>query len=350
MFLGQGSYGKVFIRDNKAVKKFGKLSHLIQEYTALKYLSDCDYIVHARGVDFKNLEIHMELYDLSLRKWLQEHDDDKDYFFYINNIIHDILMGLIELHDRNLVHGDLKPGNILVRLKPFKVVLGDCGFVSIYKYAKVDKTAAVYRDPVVSHNTSHDMFSFGICLLEFLTKIRINKQASYSELQQITKEKVTNKEYRRIISSLLSENKDRRPTAREVFYFFFRSSPKPWSFLSIVPEDFSNSKLVVPLDTKDRDYIYNSMKKTCAQYNINRGKKGYGALVIYISSHFVPYEMYMLYIGVTVMILSSIFGESGFYEKEVLELCNNKYQVSMVYKVLEELLSDQMFIRILLCP
>jgi hypothetical protein len=38
MILGSGSYGQVIVRDGKAVKKFSKLSHLIQEYMALKYL------------------------------------------------------------------------------------------------------------------------------------------------------------------------------------------------------------------------------------------------------------------------------------------------------------------------
>ena len=165
--LGHGSYGEVFKVDGKAVKSFSKVSHLIQEYVALKYLENCKYIVHTSGLDLQELKLYMVLYDSSLRKWIEDSKKDRDgvLFEEIIKIIHDILLGLIELHDRSLAHGDLKPSNILVRNNPLGAVLGDCGFVSIAKYAKVERTAAIYRDPVIDEDVPSPPYVPGVLLV-----------------------------------------------------------------------------------------------------------------------------------------------------------------------------------------
>lgn len=347
MILGQGAYGSVCAKDGKAAKKFSKLSHLIQEYTALQYLNDCKYVVHDRGVDFANLELYMDLYDCSLRDWLSSKRPDKAD---VMKMIHDILMGLIELHDRALAHGDLKPGNILVRKHPLSAVLGDCGFVSIAKYAKSERTAPVYRDPVVGHDSSHDMFSFGICLLEMIADIRINRQATYGELKAVVRDKVPEGEYKKIIYNLLHEDKSRRPTARTLLHRLFGENPPRWRKPVINISDSSNGRIVVSVLGEHRKYIRTLMKTTSYEYKINRSKKGYGALIAYIDQHQVSPSLYRAYAGVTLMILSSLFGKSGFREKDVYELCERKYSHDMLYTILRNMLRDSTFINIILTP
>lgn len=347
MILGEGSYGQVRIRDGKAVKKFSKLSHLIQEYMALRYLDDCKYVVHAKGVDFPNLELHMELYDCSLRKWIQEQNvKDGPKLQDILTILEDVLQGLIELHDRGLAHGDLKPGNILIKRQPLRAVLGDCGFVSIAKYAKVERTAAIYREPTVSHDVTHDMFSFGICLLEMIGDIKFNRQAEYKELREAVYEKIENKEYRKIIYNLLHPERDRRPDARSLLYRLFQKKPLKWHRETSM-EASSN---VVSVLLEDRRFIRRLMKDTAHVYKINRGKKGYGALLTYIDTHQIPVSKHRLYTAVILMILSAIFGKSGFRQREVLQLCENRHTEFEMYTVLEQVLSDPVFINILLAP
>lgn len=402
MILGQGSYGEVSVKDGKAVKKFGKLSHLIQEYMALQYLNDCAYVVHSRGVDFVNLELYMDLYDCSLRKWLEDQREREGANRTdIMKILHDILLGLIELHDRELAHGDLKPGNILIKRNPLKIVLGDCGFVSVAKYAKVDRTAAIYRDPIVSHDSTHDMFSFGICFLEMIAEIKINRQANYNELKQVVRDKVSDFEYRKIIYNLLHSDKERRPSARAVLYRLFHENPPKWerpsnllSGSSDEIKDSTKSTALTPIHPKgtpildsiniientkvlptkhpkplpvdqtkgdlphtiisilheDRQYIRSLMKGTAFEFEINRGKKGYGALLSYIDNHHIESSLHRIYTAITLMILSSIFGKSGFREQQVIELCERKYSTTLIYKILEKMLSDRVFISILLAP
>ena len=352
MILGQGSYGEVKVRDGQAVKKFSKLSHLIQEYIALKYLDDCNYVVHTTGVNFEALELNMELYDCSLRKWLEDNVQKAPLDSRtIMKILHDILMGLIEFHDRDLAHGDLKPGNILVKKNPFKIVLGDCGFVSVAKYAKVDRTAPIYRDPIVSHDPTHDMFSFGICFLEMVADIKITRQATYSELKQLVRDKVVDMEHRKIIYNLLHEDKDRRPTARSLLYRLFRLNPDRCILpnLNMSQSDTSSSKLF-SIYPDDRKYIRTLMKTTAHKFSINRGKKGYGALLCYINDHDINSSYFRIYTATTLMILSALFGKSGFREQEVALLCEGLYDSKFIYNVLEEMLSDHAFINILLAP
>ena len=358
LFLGQGTYGQVHVRDGKAIKKFTKLSHLIQEYMALRYLDDCNYVVHSKGVDFVDLELHMELYDCSLKKWLEEERGENG--INKNNImiiLRDILMGLVELHDRELAHGDLKPGNILIRKSPLGAVLGDCGFVSIAKYAKVDRTAAIYRDPIVSYDSTHDMFSFGVCFLELVADIKINRQATYDELKQVVRDKVINPEYRKIIYNLLHCDKSRRPSARSLLYRLFKETPTKWIRPTIINNLSSSSgrrdQSMEPGTSilhKDRKYIRKLMKQTSFQFKINRGKKGYGALLSYIDNHHIESSLHRIYTAVTLMILSSIFGASGFRQEQVMELCDHKYSLSFMFDVLDEMLSDIVYIRILLAP
>lgn len=369
MILGQGSYGEVSIRDGKAVKRFSKLSHLIQEYMALRYLDDCNYVVHAKGVDFPHLELHMDLYDCSLRKWLED-QRERDYANHddIMSITHDILTGLVELHDRDLAHGDLKPGNILIKKHPLRAVLGDCGFVSVAKYAKVERTAAIYRDPVVGHDSSHDMFSFGVCFLEMIAEIKINRQANYEEFKQVIRDKVHDPECRKIIYNLLHSDRERRPSARILLYRLFRENPPKWirpttilsssSQESYVDSQRSSTsrntvlctRTIISVLREDRKYIRSLMKKTAFQFEINRGKKGYGALLSYIDNHHIEPSHHRIYTATTLMILSSIFGKSGFREQEVMELCEYKYTPTFMYQIIQDMLSDRIFINILLAP
>lgn len=347
MILGQGAYGSVSAKDGKAVKKFSKLSHLIQEYIALQYLKGCKYVVHDKGVDFANLELHMELYDCSLRNWLSSKRQNKED---IMKMVHDILMGLVELHDRSLAHGDLKPGNILVRKHPLSAVLGDCGFVSIAKYAKSERTAPVYRDPVVGHDSSHDMFSFGICLLEMLADIRINRQATYEELKEVIRDKVTNEEHKKILHNLLHEDKSRRPSARTLLYRLFNKNPPRWRKISANLSDSSTGRVSIALPGEYKDGIRSLMKRISHDFKINRCKKGYGALLIYIDQHGMSSSMYRVHTGVTLMILSALFGKSGFREKDVYDLCERKCSHESIYEILQNMLTDPTFISIILTP
>lgn len=360
--LGKGAFGNVYHQNGNAVKQFDNLRYLIQEYAALKYLSNCNYVVHAMDVNFLKLQLEMDLYDCNLRKWiflnLYKASIDKEIMKSCNIIIHDVLRGLVELHDRGLAHGDLKPGNILIRNSPTKAVLGDCGFVSVYKYVKVNQTTEVYRDPIVDRAQSHDMFSLGICLFELVSGIRIMKRKSYNQLARMIKKKITDEKYYKIISSLLSEDKDKRYTSREVLEILYNETPEYWKkhIINVIDPFNNKSRLeddTVFYDNIDKEnckYIRDIIQVIGHNYRINRRGKGYGAILFYLNKNKINYKFYAVYSIITLLILSSLFGKSSFQESDCLSLCRECKELSSVtfYDIIHELLSNNDYINIIL--
>jgi len=343
LILGKGAYGEVCLKNGNAVKQFDGLRHLIQEYVALKYLSDCDYIVKAKKVNFNHLQIEMELYDCNLKTWMKNNRKNNNYVEQRNKIIHDILRGLIELHDRGLCHGDLKPGNILVRNKPLKAVLGDCGFVSISKYTKTHLTTKNYRDPMYERTSAHDMFSFGLCLYELITHKRILMKDNYHEYKKNVKNHVTDYSYYKIISSLFEEDKDKRPSSREVLFKLFNETPVNWVNPTI-------NKYDDKLSNEQKESIREIFKVIKHQNKINRSNQGYIAVINFLNKHNVNSELHIIYSLITLMILSSIFGKTGFNDEKCFDLCRNSKEISRAtfIQIINELLSNMEYISILL--
>ena len=341
--LGKGAYGEVCKKNGNAVKQFDGLRHIIQEYTALKYLSDCEYIVKSKNVDFSKLQIEMELYDCNLKTWIKQNKTNDDYIRSRDIVIHDVLSGLVELHDRGLCHGDLKPGNILVRNKPLKAVLGDCGFVSISKYTKTHLTTRNYRDPVYERSPAHDMFSFGICLYELITNKRVFMRNSYEEYNRVIKKYVNDKFYYKIISSLLHEDKNKRLTSRETLNKLFNEVPDKWITPSLTKH---NSRL----SEHETESIRDIVKVIGHQNKINRSNQGYVAILNYLNKHEVDSDLYMTYTLITLMILSSIFGKPGFNDEKCLNLCcsNKKISAADLHNIVDKLLSNMDYISTLL--
>lgn len=354
-FLGKGTYGQVVSLNGTAVKKFKQLYHLAQEYSALKYLSDCDYIVHSTGADFSRLQLKMELYDCSLRDWL-----DVNYKSNILSdkiirdrdiIIHDVLCGLVELHDRGLSHNDLKPGNILIRLDPMKAVLGDCGFVSIARYSKSQSTAIAYRDPEINRDITHDLFSLGICLFELVTRFRIKtkkignkiKVKSYEELFSIVERKIEDLKFYEVIKSLLGKDKSKRLSAREILKILYDQDYPEYHPIKI------RSKMN-NIDSEYKKYVCSLIQVTAPTFGIDRNKKGCYALLFYLDKHNIPTTSYILYAAVVLMLLGAVFGKysSRFQETECLNLISEElgYQVKLpeICQILDNLLEDQEFL------
>lgn len=385
--LGEGAYGCVVAKDGIAIKTFkdfdtkkGKkidnLRYLIQEYAVLQYLSNCNYVIRVIGLDLKRLQIKTELQDDNLRKWIDVNVDklSTDKEKHRNIIIHDILCGLVEIHDRNLAHGDLKPGNILIKNNPLKAILGDCGFVSIAKYAKVNSTTKSYRDVIVDPNAAHDLFSLGICLFELISgyriifKIDLNdiesisrqraiinnrhyrivNEKNYESLIELTRKEIINDKYYEIIKSLFNKNKEKRMTARAILNYLYDENPKKWinthTLDSSVNFGLSDNKYLI---------IRDIIQVEGYAYNLKRTKIGYGTIITFFNKNNISSKLHIYYAAVTLMILSSLFGKSGFRVKECIQLCERHHidiTVDIINDITTELLTDNNFITGLLSP
>jgi serine/threonine protein kinase len=275
---GKGSYGHVDHIGHYAVKTFTKEKDLLKEYAALTYLKNtqCQYIVKVVDVNVERQQLSMELYDTDLKDWYKSNVRDPDYPLRGQLLIHDILCGIIELHDRGLAHGDLKPGNILVQLQPLRAVLGDAGFVSIAKYTKTDHTGPIYCDPVPLKTAAHDLFSLGIILFELVTGQKINYLANHDVYQLLAQTHVKDRTYRKIIINLLQADHSQRYSARALLQKLFKENYPQWT----VPD----LRATIVLDPVTKSFFVGAAKnygvprtglgrKLLAKYKANQREK-----------------------------------------------------------------------------
>jgi serine/threonine protein kinase len=336
--LGEGAYGSVTKQKNLAVKKFSKLSHIIQEQIALVYLNNCDYLVHSKNVNYNTLELSMDLYDMSLRKWITNDVCCCDECF--NKILHDILCGLVELQDRGLSHSDIKPGNILIQKDPLKAVLGDCGFVSIAKYSKQQRTALSHRDLVIENDDKHDMFSFGVIMLELLYNVKPTVKETYKEYHVIIKKRVKNQIHYNLLKKLLNENRIERPSAREVLSTMYKEHPENFISKKINIHHIVDSVCEKYGKTKLKSYEL-LMKNTL---DVNRSRKGYNALLVYLHNNNVNIKYINYYFVAMLLVLSSVFNTRSANINYILDTCNMKINKKKLNDVLYEITNNIDFV------
>jgi serine/threonine protein kinase len=340
--LGKGSYGEVVKGDdNTAIKQYKNKLHLLQEYSGANFTKNCKYVVNVKSADLSNLTLKMDLYDCSLRAWIDKNQNTDGYnSVNLLKIIKDILSGLIEIHALGLVHADIKPGNILVMLNPLRCCLGDLGFLSFCKYAKVERTSPVYREHDVSHSWHSDMFSFGITCTEIFGGIKINRQADYEEIKQIINDKVTNLLHKNLLLSITNKDKSKRFTAQE-FLCQLLNIESPSVVIQqnkALPDITKNTSFLTKSQIIE---IRHNFKEYASKFNINRAKKGYVALVRYLDEHKISADYFHVFIGATLLILASVFGKYKFKEDNI----KNIPHIENINKVLMELMNNTKFLK-----
>lgn len=358
MFLGKGTYGNVYKKGEHARKKFKKLSHIIQEYVAIKYLSDCPYIVNIHKVNFETLDIYMTLHEMNMRDWLNgdmKSECGKVTFKNKMILLRDILIGLTCIHELGLAHGDIKPSNILVDCdkdgKSPKALIGDLGFVSIAKYAKVERTAQLYRDIEINHHQSHDIYSLGIIMLEMFGKIRLRDQPkSYRNLHSIIRKEISNKDLAELIVKMTLEDFESRPSAKWILKEIFEDEEVEY----IKKTDLEPILEKINIEEKTDRKIYEWMRKYSEDFDLKRGKRGYYGLKSYLhKNNDIDRKEVKLYSCAMLIIISSLFGRtSTFSITDSLEKCRKygNYTREDVISCIRDLLDDVDVINILMTP
>jgi serine/threonine protein kinase len=342
--LGKGSYGEVYKMNGQAIKVFKNKAHIIQEYAAGNYLNSCNYVVNVISADFDNLLLKMQLCDYSLRNWIDKYQNTPEYEKNLPKIIKDILYGINEIHALGLSHADIKPSNFLVINYPvFKVVAGDLGFVSNFKYAKVERTAPVYREINVSQTQSSDLYSIGITLLELIAKIKINRQAKYNEVINIITDKIKDQTYKDILLSLTNKDPSKRYSIEKIIKLLYNETH---TLVKTIP-NINDQSSIKYLFMEQKTFIRKSFKSFTFKYDIKRGKKGYIALIRYIEENQVDKSLFKIMIGATLFILSAVFGKTKFKEVNIKEITPDTTQLN---SILNTLLSNNTYLNIIYSP
>ena len=197
--INKGAYGNIYEVEEKATKKkyAAKVIKIIDENDKdvlemiKREVSIMMRVVHPTIVRFygyceipnkKSVMILMELFKRgSLDDLLKEEQKslaDPDYDNTIRQIILiGISYGMMKLHQKHVIHRDLKPGNILID-NEFYPHIADFGLSKIYdadgsiEQSKVCGTP-IYMAPeinkTVKYNGKVDVYSFGIIMYQVVT-------------------------------------------------------------------------------------------------------------------------------------------------------------------------------------
>jgi len=332
--LGSGTFGDVFKgKDNTAIKNFHKLHHCIQEYCAAKYLEDCEYVVKCNGVDFKEMRMYYELHKMNMREWMDKpRRTQREKIF----LLRDVIFSLIELHSRNLVHSDLKPSNVLVSFTSsgYRATLCDLGFVANPPYSKVRRTAATFRDTNPKSHYGHDIYSLCVILMEIFYNIRVKEQLDYVEFERLIKQYAKDPSMRELMLRMIDTDHDQRPTSSEVLELLYGER--------FVPK----IKSTIPFHVKDiHDKKYRSITSIVTEagkiFKIHRTDVAQEIAIYCIEKYNVMEKYHQLIILCTLIIFSSVLGNSGFTDVTAMKVCDNKYTKTELTTVLKYMTNDR---------
>ena len=267
--LGRGSDGEVYELingDNRdKVIKFVRLStYGIKNYLEhiILYYFDQKYISNSENIYLENnllLKIIQNRADCDLRIYIQNNrlSNRKK-----NKITKDLVNGLNYLQSKNIIHGDIKPENILKFGKNFKY--SDFGMAKIcnIKYTENNLYTFFYRPPEVEKyifNLKSDIWALGCTLYEIYYNKRYFTLSKGKDLYHIsikTEDKIYN-----IIKQMIEEDLKIRLDI-EGLCNYFNIEPLKKDNLII---NWKN--LIVKYNMDDQDIIYFRKKL------YNQGKK-----------------------------------------------------------------------------
>ncbi|KAL1358066.1 hypothetical protein AAHE18_04G008000 [Arachis hypogaea] len=120
--------------------------------------------------------------------------------------------GLKYLHENSIIHGNVKPSNILLTHE-FSPLIGDFGFGKKIDFKKFNKDKSVNSDYIAPEHqergklsTKADVYSFGVVLLELITGRRVKGHSADKGLVGWAKPLLKGKQYTQLVDPTLSKS------------------------------------------------------------------------------------------------------------------------------------------------
>ncbi|GAB1523447.1 mitogen activated protein kinase 2 [Rhizoctonia solani] len=199
--LGQGAYGCVLAAKHRRSGEGCAIKKITNIFTKITCLYDMDIVFDASG-NFNEVYLYEELMEADLHAIIRSGQPLSDAHF--QSFLYQTLCGLKYIHSANVLHRDLKPGNLLVNAD-CELKICDFGLARGYVASGGDARAAAgnqgfmteyvatrwYRAPEImlsfaNYTTAIDVWSIGCILAELLGGKPIFKGRDYvDQLNQI---------------------------------------------------------------------------------------------------------------------------------------------------------------------
>jgi serine/threonine protein kinase len=330
----------------------------------------------------------MELMDDNFANWYLRirQRSYKYYYPLLWDALQQILIGIAEIHDHYLVHGDIKPGNVLVNFVsdsglrnerrspsgaerndglrtsgaernerqspsegnegPVEVKIGDCGFVSLARYSKTDRTARPYRDPHPQHHYGHDIYSYAIIFLQTYGQMPLYGEANDpANLRRMIMSEPLLDRYRDILLAMVQSDATQRPDARQCLVELF-GYHMPQYELRI---NFAYTGKA--LTESQNQVIRKFLTKLSKQYELNHSHKSYKALVVYLQEQRIDESEHLLCcLGLLLIMTTSFSLTSKNLPWDKIKDLGRKYgyQSEDILRSLQRMIDNYEFVQLLI--
>jgi len=190
--LGEGTYGKVYLAQDRVTKEFVALKKMIletedegipstaiREISLLKELSDHSNIVKLKDVLYLKSKLYLifEYLDQDLKQYMDSTPNLLDPML-VKSYLYQMLKGVLFCHQHRILHRDLKPQNLLIDKKG-TLKLADFGLSRAFGIPLRQYTHEVvtlwYRAPEIllgqaRYSTPVDIWSAGCIFAEVAMK------------------------------------------------------------------------------------------------------------------------------------------------------------------------------------
>lgn len=189
-YIARGTYGTVYRCKNPkgeivAVKcqevsiNDGFYGPILREIDLLTRIDHPNIIkINNHWIEDNNIFIEFPLYDQDLLSFART-QPWKTVSKFLPQIVYSLLSALKLLHDNGMLHCDVKPANVLTRLKDdqLSIVLIDLGLTMVKGGTRSELCTLTYRPPELFfccesrvHNLKVDIWSLGVTLFETIIK------------------------------------------------------------------------------------------------------------------------------------------------------------------------------------
>jgi len=244
--LGSGGHGTVYKYDDMAYKIMTDRFSYIRELmcSQLGYiLGGC---IKLNKYDYNNNTLCYPVYNIDMHKWIHHWrcgiiDIDRRQL-----IIERLIICIAKLHYHDIIHGDLKPGNILFKTSSSgyleEVILCDSGNLSSPHNFNIGNMTKIYRPPEKNASLALDIYSLGCIIVDLFT--------TYYKQDRTEQIKYLPKYWKGIAQKCLDPNPLNRPSIFYLHKYIYNQEITYNTFIASIPH-------IIHLDNNDRHIIQN---------------------------------------------------------------------------------------------